>query len=133
FGRLMRHRRRSHHPPRGAPRADRNRRERSNDPGAATTAWCRAPVLSEFRCGGDCLRGEAKGAHRPGDVFDLLLAEIIECDWQLVADLIADCSGDADSARVAQGLQPRGYVDAIAKNVICLDDDIADIDADAEY
>src|SRR5271165_21112 len=39
---------------------------------------------------------------------------------------------NADTARLGQAFEPGGNIDAVAKDVAVLDDDIADIDADAE-
>ena len=39
---------------------------------------------------------------------------------------------DGDAAGRGDALQPRGHVHAVAENVVALDDDVADIDADAE-
>ncbi len=39
---------------------------------------------------------------------------------------------DADAARLGQRFEPRGNVDAVAENVVAVDDDVADIDADPE-
>ena len=69
---------------------------------------------------------------RTGDVLDLLRAEILEGKAQLVQDLIAHDPADADPARIGQRLQPRGDIDAIAEDVVAVDDDVADIDADAK-
>jgi len=41
--------------------------------------------------------------HWPGDVLDLLLAEILEGGIQLVADLVAHDPADADPARLCEG------------------------------
>ena len=43
-------------------------------------------------------------AHRPGDVLDLLLAQILEGEVELVAHLVAHHAADADAARLGQGL-----------------------------
>ena len=66
------------------------------------------------------------------DVLDALLAEILERDVEPVADLIADRARDADAAGLGELLQARGDVDAVAEDVVVLDDHVAEIDADAE-
>jgi hypothetical protein len=68
------------------------------------------------------------GAHRPGDVLDLLLAHVLEREGELVAHLIAHHAADADPTRRRQGFEPSGDVDAIAKDVGRIDDDVAKID-----
>ena len=69
---------------------------------------------------------------RPGDVLDVLRTEILEGKAQLVEHLIAHHAADADPARLGQRLQARGDVDTVAEDVVPIDDDVADIDADAK-
>ena len=40
--------------------------------------------------------------------------------------------GDADPARLRDPFQPRGDVDAVAEDIVVVDDDVADMNADAE-
>src|SRR5580704_17216728 len=63
------------------------------------------------------------------DVFESLRAEVDKIEIYLACDLIADVFGDVDAAWLSQGLEPRRDVDAIAKNIARLDDDIAQIDS----
>ena len=94
--------------------------------GRPSAAW-RSRALAAL------LEPQPKGADRPRDVLQRLLAHIFE--------------GEADSCRQASSctraetqippgsadaFQPRGDVDAVAENVAVLLDDVADIDADAE-
>src|SRR6516225_6413745 len=74
----------------------------------------------------------AIGAHRPGDVLDLLFAHVLEWDGELVAHLISYYPADADAARFSQGFKARRDVDTVAKDVVLVDHDVAEIDADAE-
>src|SRR5262245_36973548 len=85
-----------------------------------------------FRKRLDLLRAEAENANRPGNVLDGLLAEISEGERQLIPDLIVSRAGDAQAAWLAQRLQPGSDIDAVAENVITIDDDVANVDADAE-
>ena len=80
------------------------------------------------------LRGErhAIGAHRPGDVLHLVLAEVEEIEREPIAHLRVDRFGDADPAGRRQRLQTRGDVDAVAHQIVAVDDDVAEIDADAK-
>jgi hypothetical protein len=73
------------------------------------------------------------GPHRPRDVLDLLLAQVLERHSELVAHLVAHHPANADPARLRQGLEPCGDIDAVAKYVALVDDDVADIDANAEF
>ena len=69
---------------------------------------------------------------RPGDVLDLLRPKVIEREAQLIEHLIADDPADADSPRLGQRLQSCGDVDTVAKNVVVIDDDVTDVDADTK-
>ena len=40
---------------------------------------------------------------------------------------------DADAARLGKALEPRRDIDPVAVDVIAVDDDIAEIDANADY
>ena len=82
-----------------------------------------------------CIRLEAhpKDVDRAGDVLDVLLAEILKGDVvEPVADLIAHGARDADAAGLGEHLETRRDVDAIAEDIVVLDDHVAEIDADAE-
>ena len=70
--------------------------------------------------------------HRLGDVLDRLLALIEELQLELVADLVAHHRRAGDAARPRQTLEPRRHVDAVAIEIVAVDDDVAEIDADAE-
>ena len=56
--------------------------------------------------------------HRPGDVLDLLLAQILEAEIELVAHLVAHDPADADPARLGQRFEPRRDIDAVAVDVV---------------
>ena len=49
-----------------------------------------------------------------------------------MADLIAHRARDADAAGLGERFQARRHVDAVAEDVVVLDDHVAQIDADAE-
>ena len=84
-----------------------------------------------------CRRGglETNGehVHRPGDVLDLLLAQIVEDKVELVTDLVAHHPADADAARFGQTFETGGDVDPVAENIAVLDDDVALVNADPEH
>src|SRR6516162_4802869 len=75
----------------------------------------------------------AEHPHRPRNVLDLLLAEIVEGDVEAVAHLLVRRGTEANPARLGQRFEPGRYVDAVAKDVAVLDDDVADIDAHAKF
>jgi hypothetical protein len=60
-----------------------------------------------------------------------VLAHRLETEGDLALDVVVDCAGHADATRLGEGFQACGDVDAIAINVVTLDDDVADVDADA--
>jgi hypothetical protein len=66
------------------------------------------------------------------DVLDALLAHVVERVGEPIADVVADRARDADAARFGQPIQPRGDIDAVAVDVIAIDNHVAEIDADAE-
>ena len=71
-------------------------------------------------------------AHGPRDVLQALLAGIDEVGRDLALHLPPSVLGNRDAARFGNALDPRRDVDAVAKDVLALDDDVADIDADPE-
>jgi hypothetical protein len=70
--------------------------------------------------------------HWPGDVLDLLLAQILEHEIELVAHLVMHDPADADPAGLGQPFQPRRDVHPIPEDVVLLNDHVAEVDADAE-
>ena len=66
------------------------------------------------------------------DVFYGLLTKISESDRQLVPNLLVRRPGDTYSTGLAQRFQPRGNIDAVAVNIVTVNNDIADVDADPE-
>ena len=62
-----------------------------------------------------------------------MLAHVLERDVELVAHLVTHNSTDADSARFSQCFQARCKVDTIAEDIVLIDDDIAEIDADTKF
>ena len=71
--------------------------------------------------------------HRLRNVLDPVLAHRLEAKGDLVLDLVVDIARDADAAGLGQLLQSRGNVHAVAIDVVVLDDDVADVDADPEH
>ena len=64
------------------------------------------------------------------DILNGLLAEVYERKRQRLANLIPNGLRYAETARLAQGFQSSGNVDAVTKYIIFVEDDVADIDAD---
>jgi hypothetical protein len=70
---------------------------------------------------------------RARDVLDALGAEILESKTELVQYLVTDCTADANSARLGQRLQARRDIDAVAEDIVVVDDDVTDVDSDSEF
>ena len=70
--------------------------------------------------------------HRLADVLNRLRAHVGELDLDLAGHVIEHGAGHADAAGRGQDLQARGDVDAVAVDVGALDDDVAQVDADAQ-
>jgi hypothetical protein len=85
--------------------------------------------------GGRARRGpvDREGAHRPTDVFEPLLAEIAKGEVELTGGILLHPGRDADAAGFGERLEAGGDVDAVAEDVAVLDDDVPDVDADAEF
>ena len=77
--------------------------------------------------------GEAHDPHRARNVFNALLAQIIEREGQLIADLVADDTGNPDAAGLSQRFQSRRDIHAVAKDVAAFGSHVAEIDADAKF
>src|SRR6202040_1241939 len=72
------------------------------------------------------------GAHRFGNILQRLRTHIVKDDIDLPADLTLRVIRDADAAGLRDPLQPRGNVDTVAKDIVLVDDDVADMNTDAE-
>ena len=76
--------------------------------------------------------GYGIGTNRAGDVFEVLLAQIGELNPNLAANLIVGGRRYANAAGLCNAFKPCRNIYAVAKNVMRLDNHVADIDADAE-
>ena len=72
------------------------------------------------------------GANWAVNVLEVLLAYIDELNRHLASDIIVGRRRDADAARFCDALKPRRNVHAIPKDVIRLDNYVADVDADSK-
>jgi hypothetical protein len=68
----------------------------------------------------------------PLNILEALLAAIDEFGRHLALHLPPGVLGNRDTARFSDALDTSCDIDAVAKNVVALDDDVADIDADSE-
>ncbi len=61
-----------------------------------------------------------------------MLSNVIKGVGKPVTDMIVHRARDADAAWRGQRFEPRGDVDAVAKDVVVLDNDVAEIDPDTK-
>jgi hypothetical protein len=83
-------------------------------------------------CVGGTDIANAVDAHWPGNVLDLLLTQIFECDLDLVAHLIAHYPADTDPAGLPESFQTGRDIHSVAEDVLAFDNYIAEVDADAK-
>jgi hypothetical protein len=79
-----------------------------------------------------CLALHPVHADRLRDVLDLLIAQIIETQRELVAYVIARRRRDTDRARLGESFEAGGDIDPVAEQVAAVNHDIADMHANAE-
>jgi len=72
-------------------------------------------------------------AHRFGYILQNLLTNIIESNFDLAANLPVRVVGDADVARLGDSFKAGCDVYTITENVVVVDDDIANVNAYAEF
>src|SRR4029077_6862463 len=70
--------------------------------------------------------------HRSGDVLQLDLAPVDEAKIKLVAHLLVHRARDGDAAGVRDALDTRRDIHAVAHQVVALDHNVADMNADAQ-
>jgi hypothetical protein len=89
------------------------------------------------RCGGRCAshRGETNpiDPNRSSDVFEALIAQIVECEIEPPRGILLDTSRNANPAGFGKSFEPGRNIHAVAEDVLILDHDISDIDPDAEF
>jgi len=78
-------------------------------------------------------QADTVGTDRSRDVLERLLADVLEGELKAARRVLLNAGRDADAARFGQAFEPRRDIDAIAKDVAALDDDVPDIDADADF
>ena len=66
-------------------------------------------------------------ANGSGDVLDLLLAHVFECEVELIAHLILNNAAYANSAGFGQGFEPCRDIDPVAIDVAPVSDYVTDI------
>src|SRR6266576_7122134 len=70
---------------------------------------------------------------RSGDVLQVLTAELSKPELELALDLVERLTGYANAAALSDAFKPGCHIDAVAKYIALILDDVADIDAEAEF
>ena len=83
-------------------------------------------------CGHDPVEGDAEGLDHLGEVLDLVQPGGREGEVDLALDLAVDAPRQPHAAGLAQALDPRRHVDAVAVDRVAVDDHVAEVDADPE-
>jgi hypothetical protein len=100
---------------------------------ARSDRWPGAPPPRHGTSQRGAIRAQPIDPDGLGDVLDRLLAQEICAERQLTLDLVVDAAGDVHTTGFGQRLEPGGDIDAIAEQIVALDHDVAEIDADAEF
>jgi hypothetical protein len=94
------------------------------EPQHANGQRSRAPAPTEH----SSPSAQREHVYRARDVPDRVLAQVLELRLHLARHLIAYRARQRDAAGLGQRLQARGHVDAVAVDVVTLDDDLAEVD-----
>ena len=81
----------------------------------------------------DARHSQGVGAYGLRDVLDALLSGKVEGHIELALQVIVGGSRDHHPARLAELLQPRGDVHAVAEQVLALDHHVAEVDPDPKH
>ena len=81
---------------------------------------------------GHATQDHPPGLDRLGDVLDPLPTHRGESELKPLVQLLAHLARDADPARLGQAFEAGGDVDAVAVDVLALDDHVAQVHADPE-
>src|SRR5271155_2505051 len=73
------------------------------------------------------------GADRLGDILQFLQSQIIEDNVDFAANLPVRIVGDANATGLCNAFKARCDVDAVAEDIIVIDDYVADMNPDSEF
>jgi hypothetical protein len=92
------------------------------------------PILRawHFRERGNGFHPKAKDTMRSRDVFELLLAVVLEGKLKPTSQVLVNPTRNTDSARLAQDLKPGRHIDTVTEDVFVLNDDVALVHPDPE-
>src|SRR5215470_18045548 len=74
----------------------------------------------------------APDLNRSSNVLECLCAAIVKCGVETVAHILMHSARYANPAGCRDFLEPGGDVDPVAEDVVAVDDDVAEVDANAE-
>ena len=77
-------------------------------------------------------QSNAIGAHRPGDVLDLLVADELQRQVELALQVVVGGARDEHAAGIAKLLQARRDIDPVTEQIVAVDNDVPEIDSDTE-
>src|SRR5262249_45123007 len=89
-------------------------------------------VLYGWCCLCGTLEPDSIDPHRPRNVLELLLANILEGDFETSLDILLHAARNGNPARLRQSLKPCRDIHAVAPYVGAVDDDVAGVDAHTE-
>src|SRR4249920_1541868 len=89
-------------------------------------------TYARFRQRRDVLCRQTKDTNGTGDVFDRVLAKIGEGQPQLIANLFVGGPRNTYAAGLAKRLEASSDIDAIAEDVVTVNNNIADVHSDAK-
>src|SRR6266478_8408556 len=89
----------------------------------------RASILAQLSFS---IPSRRKSRTRSRDVLQRDLALVVETHIDPVTDLIVNSTRDRNAARHSDAFEPRCNIDAIAEDIVVVDDDVSQMDADAE-
>src|SRR4029453_2755969 len=69
---------------------------------------------------------------RSRDILELLHSGVFQCHVEFVRKMLVGCCGNGDPSRICDFLESCSYIHAVAQDVVTVDDDIANIEADTE-
>ena len=85
-----------------------------------------------MKCAAGVANGDAIDAHRPSDVLQILVPEVLAVENQLAGDVLANALRYAQAAGFGDPIQPCNHVDSVTEDVTVLDDDVALMYPDAK-
>jgi hypothetical protein len=71
--------------------------------------------------------------NRPRDVLQLMFARVWEVCIEFAAHLSVSVVGDADAPRLGDAFETRSNIHNVPEYVTVLDDNVADVDANAQF